>query len=1524
MAPAAANLDSVAVETLRRALFAAALALGLAGAGRAQTVTDSFMDATAPGWVLGGTNYTPTLTSGTIDPAGQGWLRLTDNGANRATYAYNDTALSSANRTVFTSFDFAHYNGTGADGVTFFLFDGSATFAPGAFGGSMGYAQKTTAGGGEVNQPGLAGGYLAISLDDFGNFSNGTEGRIGGIGSNPNSVAVRGPGNGFNGYEFVAATGDGVNPALTTQLDFPDATTRPAQTGADLRHAEILLTPTNQLTVWLRNGVDGPLTQVLQADLSGYLRPETIKFGFTAGTGGANEIHELRNLTIATLVANLWDNGAGTSTWSAAGNWAPDFTPAAGADLLFNNTFAATAQTIDVGANRTVRSLQFDAPFSYALQNGTLTFDSGGLPGFTGIVASQTNGVAAGGHTIDSAIALHQDATIRNETTAPLTLGGTIDNGGHTLTFDGSGATTVSGAISGAGALQKLQAGSLTLNAPNTYYGGTTLASGTLVVGHNAALGAGDVTLAGGTLSSVSGNSIANDIYVQGDAAITGLTTTGTVQQSGGDRTLVLDGATLSGPVTLAENNATRTLTLAVGPANATINGVIANGAGSGADGLTKTGPGTLLLNASNTYTGATTITDGRIELGQSDRISNSSNLNLAGGTLALAGHSERVGNITFADGGIDFGADSGANALLFSNAYGSPSGVLTISNWEGTDILASQTALSASVLGMVYFSGYGSGATQGSAQSVSGYGTGWRPLSPAGETTRNWISNSSKSWSTNGDWGGNNRPDGDTEVAVFGTGTQLNPQLNANGYAVRGLRFDPNAASYNVTDDTGGRTLTLGGTNTTIAFIQQKSANNQSIGIGTLALADNTVIDAIGSGRLTINSKFTGSANLVKTGTGGEVVLAGNSSAYTGSIFVDAGTLRAAHNSALGTTAGATTVAAGATLAVGGTSSLSIAEPLTLAGNGDGGNGALRNTANGNTLSGAVTLAADTRVQADSGTLTLSGGITGANRNLSVGGDGNVLISGAIATGSGGLAKDGAGTLTLSGTSANTFIGDTTVTAGTLVLGKASGNALGGNVTIGDGVGTDTLRLQANQQIADSGSVTVSGSGLFDLNGHTETIRGLEAAAPSAQVALGSGALTVDNAAANSYAGQLSGAGTLAKTGVGRLTLSGDSSAFSGTTNIAAGIVALQSNTALGTSTVSVASGANIELQGGISVANSFTIAGPGTGAIDGALENIAGANTVTGAVALAADARIQSSSGTLTLAGGITGSGQTVTFGGAGDTLVTGVIATGGGGLVKEGAGTLRLAAPGGNTFAGATVISAGTIVAAASAVFNNSAKLQIGAGAVLSLGNYAQAIGQLEGPGTLDFGVGGLGKLTLSGGTSTFGGTFTGTGEIIIGPGATLALGADFDASGINLTLAGGTLDLNGHASTFGNLRITGDSILDFGATTASSLTVNDVSFGGPELGLTIENWVEFSDEYVATHFTGATPDQFETGPSKQIHFQNYFPGDAQWRSWDHQITPTPEPATYGLTLLSMSLGAVLWRRRRRAGRASNIER
>ena len=108
---------------------------------------------------------------------------------------------------------------------------------------------------------------------------------------------------------------------------------------------------------------------------------------------------------------------------------------------------------------------------------------------------------------------------------------------------------------------------------------------------------------------------------------------------------------------------------------------------GSGAI-LLKLGAGTLILSGDNTYTATTRVTEGVLQLGAADRISNSSNIHLEGGTFktgAAIGFSETVGYLTLtANSTIALG--TGSHTLTFANSSGLTwSGTaLTITGWTG------------------------------------------------------------------------------------------------------------------------------------------------------------------------------------------------------------------------------------------------------------------------------------------------------------------------------------------------------------------------------------------------------------------------------------------------------------------------------------------------------------------------------------------------------------------------------------------------------------------------------------------------------------------------------------------------------------------------------------------------------------------------------------------------------------------------------------------------------------------------
>ena len=1500
------------------------LMLGLwAGGLSAQTVTLSggFTGSTLdPGWTVGGSGYTPVLTAssagGNIDTAGNGWLRLTSAATNEATYAYDTNAFTSKNATITASFNYVSYAGSGADGITFFLADASKTFAVGAYGGSLGYAQKTVAGGGGADINGMNGGYIGLGIDEFGNYANPTEGRIGGTGFIADTVSVRGPGSGLTGYNYLGGTG-----ALPNSLDSPSPNTTRPTTNA----FQIVITATNQLTVYMDRGATGNFSALYSIDLSGYARPDNLVMGFTSGTGASTNIHEVQTVNLSSVVANLWTNVNGDSAWGTGNDWygSPSgVVPSNYADILLDNTYVSSAQTIDVASNRTIRSLQIDAPFGYTLNNGTLTFDTGGIAGPSGIFVSQTHGSAT--QTVNSALALNNAIQIQNNSGGALNLNGTVTTNGNAITLNGNGATTLAGVISGAGAITQSGTGTTTFSGNNTYSGGTTISAGTLNANTATALGSAAVALNGGTLGSTNNSTIANTIALNGSAKLSGITTSGTLTQTGGSYTLTMAGATQSGTVNLSNNNTGRTLTAQVDSGTSYITGVIANG-GTGAGNLTKTGTGILQLSGNNTYTGATTINAGTLQLGASNVLSQNSTVNIAGGTLNLNGNSNKVGNLTFSNGAtLDFGAVGSNTSFVFANLTPTPTGVLTINNYVGPtssnfggtgDFLGTTTNnLSSTLLNQIYFSGYGTGSLENSGNLTNagnGLGNAYR-IAPTAINWGNytWTSNSSQTWGTNANWQGGVKPpntSNPTNVFVdFGNGTQTSVSMNASS-TINALRFDSNAAAYTITDN-GTRTLTFQN-GTSLAFVQQQSANNQALNPANILIKNNMVFDVTGAGNLTVGSAISdggSSLSVTKTGSGGKLILTGSSS-YGGGTSIQTGIIQAQNSGALGS--GAVTVYNGAALNLSG--GISPTNALSLIGTGVSGNGALDSASGNNTVSGAITLTGDSRIQSDSGLLTVSGGIGGNGTNLTFGGAGNLTISSAITTGTAGVTLNGNGTTTFSGSANNTYTGSTTVNSGTLALSKsANTTSIAGDLFVNGG----TVNQTATGQLAATSNVTVN-SGSYNLSGTgavTQTVQSLNTSSGST-VSIGtSDTLTVSGSGTSTVSGIISGAGNLVTAGSGSIFLGGANTYTGGTT--IGSVVTAVNNASLGTGAVAINTSGNLQIQSGITLANAFTLSSTGTTANDGAFQNTSGSNTISGTVTLSSNSRIQSDAGTLALTNTVALGANTLNVGGGSNTSISGAITgTSASSITKDGAGTLTL---GGNnsSFLGTVVVSNGTLIAGAATCFNSGNAITVNTGATLNLNDQTLTTGPITSTGTIAFGPGTTDTLTLTG-TSTLGGNFTGAGTIIIGPGASVTLGTNFNNPNINFVLNGGTLNLgSGTTQTFGSLTVTGssNSVIDFGSTGATTAQFSSVNVTGSGL-LNVQNWTNAVDYFLDSTSTGAQG----TLPNTQIVFASFTGADTKYLPYgtgNGQLTPVPEPSTYGALLLGGACGLVLWVRRR----------
>lgn len=222
-----------------------------------------------------------------------GRLRLTSNAGNVATAAALQRLFPAEGQFIQVSFRHYAYDGNGADGIAMILSDASVTPQPGGYGGSLGYAQLN-------GQSGFAGGWLGVAIDEYGNFSTHTEGRVGGLGRDPvpDTVSVRGPGTGIIGYEYLTGTASALAPEI-------DATNSRYPAPGHVYRITIDGRTTNQarLTVERDTGSGFRVLPNLDAvdvlSLNGQTAlPQNLYLSFTGSTGGQNNIHEIEELEV--------------------------------------------------------------------------------------------------------------------------------------------------------------------------------------------------------------------------------------------------------------------------------------------------------------------------------------------------------------------------------------------------------------------------------------------------------------------------------------------------------------------------------------------------------------------------------------------------------------------------------------------------------------------------------------------------------------------------------------------------------------------------------------------------------------------------------------------------------------------------------------------------------------------------------------------------------------------------------------------------------------------------------------------------------------------------------------------------------------------------------------------------------------------------------------------------------------------------------------------------------------------------
>ncbi|MFO1224792.1 MAG: PilC/PilY family type IV pilus protein [Burkholderiaceae bacterium] len=265
-------------------------------------------------------------------------------------------------------------NGHGADGITFFLTDGAVspvdadgTPNVGAEGGSLGYSCSNV----NAKYDGVVGAYLGVGMDEYGNFSNPGDNSSNGPGFQPSRITIRGAGN--TAWRWLNATYPLYYPGILDAAQRADAVRRTCRTGRLWNHG---LDPNNGIDTGIalpynynyiyhrdladnelinQQAIDLPLrsdakkvTYRLKITKDGLLSlkyqitdpatgtttspstvisnhpitasngplPARLRFGFSSGTGGGSNVHEI--MCFKAKPAEQSSSSAGTNVQQSA------------------------------------------------------------------------------------------------------------------------------------------------------------------------------------------------------------------------------------------------------------------------------------------------------------------------------------------------------------------------------------------------------------------------------------------------------------------------------------------------------------------------------------------------------------------------------------------------------------------------------------------------------------------------------------------------------------------------------------------------------------------------------------------------------------------------------------------------------------------------------------------------------------------------------------------------------------------------------------------------------------------------------------------------------------------------------------------------------------------------------------------------------------------------------------------------------------------------------------------------------
>ncbi|HAF4408827.1 TPA: AIDA autotransporter-like protein ShdA, partial [Salmonella enterica] len=1108
--------------------------------------------------------------------------------------------------------------------------------------------------------------------------------------------------------------------------------------------------------------------------------------------------------------------------------------------LILNGAMTAKGATVDSGTTLQIGNGGTLGAFNGDIvDNGTLTFNRSDAAAYGSVISGSGNVVKQGGGelTLSNNNSYSGGTTIAEGTltaTAGGALGsGNIDNRAY-LKLDAASAsdpfivadlTTHSGATVEIGAGSTLQANTLTQQDGSTLTADLTATSGPAIRAKNVNL---DGTLNVASPASQEPIRSTDDLIslalIESDNAISGdfddITINGNAMNPDAFITVVgqknvndthydlVETLTWYADRDNAAIDAHGTFNLADADDSFTVNTVLENvDANSGWNGqsLTKTGAGTLILNAENTYTGSTTISEGtliatNVEALGTGNVTDNATLEMNTGgdfdnaisgsgqvvksgdeTLTLSGANSYTGGTTISGGTLVASnvealgtGDITDNATLelnaggdFANNIGGTGSVvksgdktLTLS---GSNTYTGGTTISGGTLVASNVEALGSGdVTDNATLEMNTGGDFANNIGGTGSVVKSGDETLTLSGANS--YTGGTTISGGTLVAsnveALGTGDVTdNATLELN----TGGDFDNAISGSGQVVKSGDKTLTLSGINS--------YTGGTTISGGTLVASN---VDALGSGDVTDNATLElntggdfdnaigGTGSVVKSGD--KTLTLSGANSYTGGTTISGGTLVASNVEALGSgdvTDNATLeLNTGGDFAnnIGGTGSVvkSGDKTLTLSGT--------------NSYTGGTTISGGTLVANNVEALGTGDVTNNATLELNTGGDFDNAISG-----SGQVVKSGDKTLTLSG--ANSYSGATTISGGTLIATHV--NALG----------TGAIDNRASLLLDASGQFTVTDL-TTESGGNTEIGAGSTLQATTlTQKSDSTLTINLDSNTADPVihaASQVSLAGTLDITGVGDVLDSDPAS----TDDLDTFTLIASDKTIAGDFEKLTVAGMDADLADFITV--------------DGRIDDTGKQYELTTALTWYADRddAVTDAHGTFNLTNA-DGSFAVNTVLENVDATLDPASATGwdGTSLIKQGAGTLILNAE--NTYTGGTTISGGTLVAT-----NVDA---LGSGDVTD-----DATLELNTGGTFDNAISGSGQvvksgddvLTLSGANSYSGGTLISDGTLVASNVEALGTGDVTDDAVLELNTGG---DFDNAISGSGQVVKSGDDVL-----------------------------------------------------------------------------------------------------------------